>query len=453
MKLSKLFCIVLLIEFFKVGGLAAGGDVLWENPFKVGFFNPSTNVLVSGQRLFVAGYAVRFDAQANAVHSDGFLNAYNISSGAPVWSKVWGLPAPFFDFVVGLGMSNQALFVAGYSDGEDGNGGTLPRRTFLRKYDPQTGNLLWEKRVGGQLSGQSYFASSMAVIEGKVFVSGGVSSEAIGGQGFTRAYSTTNGALLWERRETQSSAGPSVADGNRVFVAGAIGSYPNYDSIVRAYDASSGAKLWEKVIAGKDYVKVMKVAGTQLFIAGGSSGESYESLDFYVLACKVDSGKLLWQDDPKKSGADWINDMTVSNQKVYVCGSGTNAAGSQDFLVRAYDAASGRLLWKNLLDKGGADEASGLAANPSLGLLFVIGSGEVAPNSFNHRPLLRAYNMNTGGPIWENFSDDGTGSDNFGSLIVSAGETVLTTGIVNAFDDAGQGWPAGDLVVTAYDAK
>ena len=153
--------------------------------------------------------------------------------------------------------------------------------------------------------------------------------------------------------------------------------------------------------------------------------------DYVVQSDRIDTGALLWENTLKNPGNDWVNDLAVAGQKVFIAGAQTNAAGSQDFMVKTYDALTGRLVWKNLVDKGGADDASNITANSPLGMVFAVGIGGVNPldnqNPTGHA-VVRAYNMNTGALAWESFIDDDRGFSEYASQAVVAGEKLFVVG-------------------------
>jgi len=82
-------------------------------------------------------------------------------------------------------------------------------------------------------------------------------------------------------------------------------------------------------------------------------------------------------------------------------GSAQNAAGNNDFIVRAHDAKTGRLLWQDLVDVAGGDDAA-TAVVLHDDRVFVVGRGMDATGG--HRLLLRAYNAKSGELAWEDRS-------------------------------------------------
>src|SRR5262245_24957759 len=151
-------------------------------------------------------------------------------------------------------------------------------------------------------------------------------------------------------------------------------------------------------------------------------------------------GDLLWQDNFDLAvGEDVARAVAASGQLVVAVGSAQNAAGNSDFLVRTYDANTGTLLWTDLVDvAGGEDAARAVALDDSR--VFVAGVG--VDGSGTGLLILRAYIANTGTLAWENrvprLIVNGLAVDD--SHVVVAGTTV---------DSAGN----SRLTVQAYDAQ
>jgi hypothetical protein len=106
---------------------------------------------------------------------------------------------------------------------------------------------------------------------------------------------------------------------------------------------------------------------------------------------------------------------------VFIGGVQTNAAGSQDFMVKAYDALTRRLFQMSLADAGGSGSVSGVVANSSLGMVFEVGIGGV------------------------------TGLAEYASQAVVAGERLFMVGVTSFSFAAGT--PNGSVLIRAYDAK
>jgi len=482
MKLSqRIFLISLFgaafVGLFESQGVAAGGNVLWEEEFGIGWYNTPSGVLVNGDQLVITGTTVRNDESSNGFYGrDGLIGAYDVNTGGLLWSGGMGMHNYVVDYAVGVATSNQRYFVAGvYQQYETYS---WPDWSFHRKYDPLDGNLEWEKPVATPRSDRLRNANSIAAVQGKFFISGTVwpSDLATAGilrsgppQAFTRGYKSDTGALVWEVQDPPSSAASlSVTSGNQLFVIITKGDSP----VVRAYDVNKWAKLWQKTIGNGKSVAAIKVSGNQLVVAGSSlikTGDpnNYQtSYDLFVQSYRADTGAALWKDTPSVQGDGWATGAAIGGGKVFISGAQTNAAGNLDFLVRAYDAVTGRLSWQSVVDKGGRDLAQAIAFNSSTGTVVAVGSGERAvevwfegdPEPIHRvfdRFLVRAYNVNSGALAWEDFSDNQGYATESLSHVVTAGDRLVGVGVRDRsiWDDCGGGWDCQNILIRAYEAK
>ena len=139
-------------------------------------------------------------------------------------------------------------------------------------------------------------------------------------------------------------------------------------------------------------------------------------------------GDLLWQDQfDLTGGEDIARAVAVGNDRVFVVGSAQNAAGNRDFVVRAYDAKSGSLIWKDVVDVAGGEDAA-TAVVVADNRVIVAGTGTSAAGS--SLLLLRAYAANTGELAWEDRSAFVTvnGLDADGSHVIVAGTIADSAG-------------------------
>jgi glucose dehydrogenase len=141
---------------------------------------------------------------------------------------------------------------------------------------------------------------------------------------------------------------------------------------------------------------------------------------------------LLWEDrfgEPGKNEFPGSDAIAASDGVVFVAGSAEN-----DFLVRAYSAVDGKLLWADVFDRaGGIDDAIGIT--PAGGKVFALGGADLPP-TFLGIPLIRAYESKTGRLLWQQELADSQGV--FDSAVVHE-ETVIAVGgnlawLVQAYD-------------------
>jgi hypothetical protein len=158
-----------------------------------------------------------------------------------------------------------------------------------------------------------------------------------------------------------------------------------------------------------------------------------------VLA-RTDAGDLLWQDQFDLAGGEdvaWA--VAASSGRVVVVGSAQNAAGNSDFVVRAYDAKTGSLLWQDVVDvAGGSDSA--LAVVMDNDRVFVGGNGVDAAG--RGLLLVRAYVAKNGNLAWQ----DRSLLASFSGLAIGGSRVVVAGTTADSIGD-------GRLIVRAYAAK
>jgi outer membrane protein assembly factor BamB len=179
------------------------------------------------------------------------------------------------------------------------------------------------------------------------------------------ALDANTGQFLWQDRSfvPTSAANAAVAvdiERRRAFVAGAVQRIPGLgeeDLLVRAYDSQTGSFDWEDRFPGpnpgvdrclchpNDLVAHrgrLLVVGSAMFPPGSIGPPN----SWIVRAHDAKSGGLIWSDDFAPVGGTGTSVFAVQGARavaadggrVFVVGSGINASGNADFIVRAYDA-------------------------------------------------------------------------------------------------------------------
>jgi outer membrane protein assembly factor BamB len=233
---------------------------------------------------------------------------------------------------------------------------------------------------------------------GTVFVAG--TTHAAGGifACLVRAYDVRNGRVFWESTASVLCRAQAIAtDGRHVLVAGIGGPFPD-DYVVQAYDAETGAALWRDrtfVSTGADNEAVaVDTERRRAFAAGWvrwlpGVGEQQA---FLVRAYETDTGVLDWEDQfpaPRPFSQQHARDIAASKGRVIAVG-----VGSGTWLVRAYDAKQGHLVWSDdSQPAGGVGSALGLSGALAVaiegGRVFVVGSGVNARGDADF--IVRAY--------------------------------------------------------------
>lgn len=114
--------------------------------------------------------------------------------------------------------------------------------------------------------------------------------------------------------------------------------------------------LWQDIVDVSDFDQAFDVdaVGNRVFAAGfvGFPLGSLDFRDFLIRAYDAQDGTLLWQDRVNKGSSDYAAAVLAEGRRVFVSGA-VGPSCCPDWLVRAYDADRGRLLWEDRFDKSG----------------------------------------------------------------------------------------------------
>ncbi|HEX7966001.1 MAG TPA: PQQ-binding-like beta-propeller repeat protein [Gammaproteobacteria bacterium] len=204
--------------------------------------------------------------------------------------------------------------------------------------------------------------------------------------------------------------------------------------------AASGQLIWDDVydpMTGDASASQVAVAGGFAYVAGGGPYKVTPSsdADIRVRAYDVASGALRWEDVWDAGGIhqdDEVSGLAVGGTRLFLAGSsGTNTAGSNGYVVRAYDRRDGTVLWEDHCGQFGSRARAIVADGGS-----VFAAGTCSPGT-GGAGLLRAYAASTGAQRWE--VDDVA----LPLALAVSGGTVLVAGA----DDGGH------LVLRAYTTR
>src|SRR5262245_5971456 len=348
-----------------------------------------------------------------------------VASANPAWTDQFDA-AGGFDRVSAVAVGSGRAFGGGIVTNAAGN-----TDLFLRAYDLQTGAQLWQDqydRGGGNDS-----LVGIAAFGTRVFAAGASTDGMGNGRFLVRAYDAATGALAWEDQSFRGLAFGVAARMGRVMVGG-FATLPGgkWATVVRAYDTATGKLLWENRILDSGVAVSLAIQNDTLYTAGGSNYDAALQGHLCTRAYDVRNGALLWESELPLSGAldqGWM--VVPRGTRVFTAGSSSHTQGSCtddfingncDFVVRAHDAATGALLWEDVLDKAGQrDGAYALAVRR--GKVYAAGLG--SNGSFTRNFLVRAYDETTGALIWE---DDQTDRGGGAFAIAAVRDKVYATG-------------------------
>jgi hypothetical protein len=268
---------------------------------------------------------------------------------------------------------------------------------LVKAYDAGTGALLWENLFN---RGGDDFTTEVVASGALVFVAGAASAAPIPVQPdfAVRALDAATGALVWQDfydlDGLVDQARGIVVSQNRVYAVG-FGRRPvlNDDIVVRAYDAGTGVPLWTDTFdqaGGSDFSTRIAALGPRVFVAGYAA-DALGNTDFLVRAFDAGTGALLWQDLSDGPGNfDWAINLEGRGDRLYVAGrmgSGVGVTGDFDGVVRAYDAAAGTIAWEN---RFGSPDTFDSAGGIVIGDRAAYVRGSVSPAG-NFDWIIRAY--------------------------------------------------------------
>jgi outer membrane protein assembly factor BamB len=179
-----------------------------------------------------------------------------------------------------------------------------------------------------------------------------------------------------------------VARDGRVFVGGwtTSGDFQNrhFVFLVRAYDGKSGTVLWQDLF---DYAGIggaalsIVVEGQRVFAAGWVVNDVFKGEDLFLRAYDAASGRVLWQDRLDTGFGDEARVAVAADGRVYVGGTVNTefvVGGAYEGIVRSYRARNGRLVWEADDIRFPLVDILGLAVGG--GRVFAVGGAKGVPS-------------------------------------------------------------------------
>jgi hypothetical protein len=279
------------------------------------------------------------------------------------------------------------------------------------------------------------------------------------------AAAAAEGAELWVKRYNgpengfDSTGGVTVSpDGTMVYVTGQSASVSGSDYATIAYDSATGTQVWARRFDGpmgdSDEADALVVSpnGSAVFVTG-TSRTATDDQDFGTIAYDANTGRRLWRrffDGPATANSfDRGASIGVApdGSAVFVTGPSASDSTASDIETLAYDASTGQRLWAKRFVGRGLDISFALAVAPGGSSLFVTGSSD-KPSTGASTYITLAYDAATGTNLWTKRHDGPDIGNGAAHDVVTSvdGQTVFVTGGL----DRGSG--NSDLVTIAYDA-
>jgi outer membrane protein assembly factor BamB len=212
-------------------------------------------------------------------------------------------------------------------------------------------------------------SGSLAFTAGDVQRAGAVDSDWA-----VRTYDARTGQLRWSdqfnKADRNDGAVAIAADSSRVVAAGfVIIPGRNRNFYVRAYDQKTGAVAWQDEVddTGRGVATDVAIASGVAYVSGTTGACTAQGIgdcDFLVRALDLKTGRLLWQSayDDGANTYEEAGSISVQGDTVYAAGGVTSANGDPDFFVQALNSRTGALRWQQRFATPGFDVATGVAA-------------------------------------------------------------------------------------------
>ncbi len=214
---------------------------------------------------------------------------------------------------------------------------------------------------------------------------------------------------------------------------------------VRAYRQGSEIPVWSsQTDLGEGQNIAMSVDAVSGYVAACGNGvDSLGRTLFVVQMLDANTGEVLWT-DTYDNGGGWNEayDVAIQGGRVMAVGTGRNADGSDEWLVRTYDIATGDLIWTDCCSAGGGENAARAAVSSPLGL---IAGGYTETVDGRRQSTVRSYNPLNGVVLWYDNYDRGFGYNEVVDL-------EYQNGYVVAVGRAGVTETDTGLLIRCYDA-
>ena len=204
---------------------------------------------------------------------------------------------------------------------------------------------------------------------------------------------------LWQDTAVGTSSGSTAADvvttGALVVAGGKIQIRDHTEALLRAYDATSGTLRWESqphVVDATEAVSALAEADGRVFATVTAYRFPIASEPWVVRAFDAATGTLLWEEDRAEGRTSRATGLAAGGGRLVVAGRLSAGEEGASPVVRAYDAATGTLLWQDVGDSDAFRLDTSIVATRD-GRVFV---GDSSPPNTR----IRAYDTASGVRLW-----------------------------------------------------
>lgn len=410
------------------GGAAHAQTVLWSRTYG----GPSGAAAYLGNG-YVIARSLAADSSGNVYatgssksgdHTD-FLTTKIAANGAIAWQQSFAGPAGLDDDAMSIAVDARGdVAVVGTS--YDASGNSAMRAI---KYSGANGSVAWQVSLGGGSHDAAFFvatdAAGNAIVAGETDASGTTDIRVV-------KLAAASGSVLWDR--TYDAGGDDFvgdlavdAAGNAVVAGTSVNDAGGEDLVVIKLGAASGAQAWARTFdgGGDDQAFGLALDGSGNAIAvGASKGATF---DLLAMKLAASNGAIVWRKTYDGGGDDLAQAVAVDHAgNAVVTGYGANAAGNRDFVTIKYGGGDGRVLWQKTFD-GGADDWAYAVAMDGADNAYVAGTSVAGGN---RNWMVKAYAAADGALLFSAPYASAGGEDD-ATQAIAAGGAIVVGGAVN----------------------
>lgn len=437
---------------------SSGSPVLWAETWDSGlneaeegaFHEEVKDLAIHGRWMYAAGAS-----SAGPGRPFGILLKYEVGTGRLVWEARY----PFDDGTttdrieaVAVSEDGSQVFITGAENTRFKKGDM-----FLAALSARSGRVAWTRKVQ---TGSAWGVDVKATLDGGVVVIGTAWTPSERREIIVSRFSS-DGNRIWKQaygeRETQDEAAGLALGENALFVTGVQRhARRDQDQVTVALDLD-GKALWDYVWEdppGYVYGGEVSVVSDRVFVVStGQVLKQRGATTTAVFAFDSSNGDVVWSDMiSANTGYVSGNEVAVSSDGAVVYAVGLPGQDGQDhfeeFLVRAYEAATGAVLWTtNYNPADGTVGVTDIVANQHG---VVIGADLV--ESPRRDLLTISFSRENGEILWTGRHNPSTrkNAETIGGPVIIGPREVVVRGGMILDGHAGTGYARGDAVLVAY---
>ena len=208
-----------------------------------------------------------------------------------------------------------------------------------------------------------------------------------------------------------------------------------------ASSANAQTVVWENSGQTESGGTVTEIAVTRrVVVASGSVSDSLGNGTWFVRGVDRRTGQTLWEDRFGPPTFSYAWDLMIEGRRAFAAGWVRQPGRGLEFVVRAYEVMTGKVLWSREIGLGpqcsaerpGFARCVGKALSVRDGRVFAVGhlTRTAAQSDF----AVLAFDAATGAQLWESVTDPtGTGKNDYAWAVKAVGDSVFVVGEVGDF--------------------